>query len=70
MRNNGSNGFNMKYYAHSLEGRSVEEWQPLEDHLGNVSSMAARLVSVFGGEERNSIEDKPGNLEALQLYRL
>ena len=22
-----------KYYAHSLDGRSPSEWQPLEEHL-------------------------------------
>ena len=26
-----------KYYAHSLEGRPIEEWQPLEEHLENVA---------------------------------
>ena len=29
-----------KYYAHSLEGKSPSEWQPLEEHLKNVAEMA------------------------------
>ena len=39
-----------KYYAHSLEGRPPEEWQPLEEHLKNVAEMAAGFAGVFGGE--------------------
>ena len=40
-----------KFYAHSLEDRPVEEWQPLREHLENVSSMAAEFAKPFGGEE-------------------
>ena len=29
-----------KYYAHSLEGKPPEEWQPLEEHLKNVAELA------------------------------
>ena len=40
-----------KYYAHSLEGRPVKEWQPLEAHLRNVSKLAADFARPFGGEQ-------------------
>ena len=30
------------FYAHSLEGRPVEEWQSLKDHLEDVAKMAAK----------------------------
>ena len=39
-----------RYYAHSLEDRPPEEWQPLEEHLKNVAEMAAEFVRPFGGE--------------------
>jgi CRISPR-associated endonuclease/helicase Cas3 len=40
-----------KFYAHSLEGRPVEEWQPLEEHLENVAKLAAQFAKPFGGDE-------------------
>jgi len=36
-----------KYYAHSLEGKPPENWQPLEDHLKNVAEMAGRFADQF-----------------------
>ncbi|NIA30903.1 MAG: CRISPR-associated helicase Cas3' [Actinobacteria bacterium] len=41
----------MKYYAHSLEGRPKEEWQPLEEHLIGVAEKAEAFASVFGARE-------------------
>jgi hypothetical protein len=26
-----------KYYAHSLDGKTPSDWQPLEEHLKNVA---------------------------------
>jgi hypothetical protein len=37
-----------KYYAHSLEGKPPEEWQPLEEHLRNVAKLAKSFASQFG----------------------
>lgn len=37
-----------KFYAHSLEGRPVEEWQPLEEHLRNVAELARSFAEEFG----------------------
>lgn len=45
----------MKYYAHSKEGEPPEKWQSLEEHLENVSKMAAKFASAFGAEEWGSI---------------
>lgn len=41
----------MEYYAHSLEGRPLIEWQLLEDHLNNVSKIAADTASCFGAQQ-------------------
>ncbi|WP_456386285.1 CRISPR-associated endonuclease Cas3'' [Desulfolithobacter sp.] len=41
----------MKYYAHSLEGKSPENWQELSKHLKNVAEMAADFARPFGGED-------------------
>lgn len=38
-------------YAHSLEGHTPREWQPLHEHLENVASLAAGFAKPFGGEE-------------------
>jgi CRISPR-associated endonuclease/helicase Cas3 len=37
-----------KYYAHSLEGKPPEEWQPLEEHLRNVAKLARSFADSFG----------------------
>ncbi|MBW1950860.1 MAG: hypothetical protein JRJ18_15220 [Deltaproteobacteria bacterium] len=37
----------MKYYAHSLEGRPAEDWQPLEEHLKNVAEKARLFADAF-----------------------
>ena len=41
----------MKNYAHSLEGRSEEQWQPLVDHLTRVAELAASRASLLGLEQ-------------------
>ena len=33
-----------KLYAHSLPDKAVEKWQPLEEHLQNVSKIAAEVT--------------------------
>ncbi len=40
-----------KYYAHSLEGQPPEKWQPLDEHLKNVATLAAEFAGPFGGQE-------------------
>jgi CRISPR-associated endonuclease/helicase Cas3 len=40
-----------KYYAHSLEGKPPEEWQPLEDHLQNVAEKAGKFAAVFDARQ-------------------
>jgi len=40
----------MEFFAHSLEGKPTDQWQPLEEHLNNVAELAARLARPFGGE--------------------
>lgn len=36
------------YYAHSLDGKTSSEWQPLEGHLKNVAEMARLFAEAFG----------------------
>lgn len=40
-----------KFYAHSLEGRPEEEWQPLKDHLKNVAALAGSFAGKFGARD-------------------
>ena len=36
------------YYAHSLEGKDPDEWEPLEDHLQAVARRASIFADKFG----------------------
>ena len=36
------------FYAHSVDGRPVEEWQLLDEHLLNVAKLARRFADEFG----------------------
>ena len=38
------------FYAHSTSDISKKNWQPLVDHLQNVSELAAGFASIFGAE--------------------
>jgi len=40
-----------KFYAHSVEGKPVEEWQGLEEHLLNVAELAKKFGDEFGSGE-------------------
>ncbi|MBW2107875.1 MAG: CRISPR-associated helicase Cas3' [Deltaproteobacteria bacterium] len=40
-----------RFYAHSLPGRPVDQWQPLEEHLKKVAKLAAEFARPFGGDE-------------------
>ncbi len=35
----------MDYFAHSLEGKPIEEWHRLEEHLFGTAKLAARGLS-------------------------
>jgi len=35
------------FYAHSTESKNKDDWQPLENHLGNVASLARIFASIF-----------------------
>lgn len=37
-----------KYYAHSLEGKPVEEWHRLEEHLFGTARLVAEFADEFG----------------------
>ncbi len=41
----------MPAYAHTLEGRPPEDWEPLERHLQEVAEMAGDFASAFGARE-------------------
>ncbi len=40
----------VSYFAHSLPGRPVGEWEPLEQHLQHVATLASDFAAPFGGE--------------------
>ncbi len=40
-----------EYYAHSLEGKPLENWHRLEDHLKAVAELARRFADDFGAGE-------------------
>lgn len=39
-----------KYYAHSIENEPPINWQPLEQHLKNVSNLAGQFASFFNSD--------------------
>src|ERR1700761_3475412 len=40
-----------RYWAHTLEGRPSEDWEPLETHLEKVAESAAEFAAAFGARE-------------------
>lgn len=60
-----------KYYAHT-NGPDPEKWQLLEDHLKNVSHLAAQFAAEFGAEDWGKLaglwHDLGKYSEALQSY--
>lgn len=40
-----------RYFAHSLPGRPISDWEPLEEHLHRVSELAAEFAGRFGATE-------------------
>lgn len=36
------------YFAHSVEGKPIDEWQPLDEHLKGTAKLAAIFSSEFG----------------------
>ncbi|MDQ0157554.1 CRISPR-associated helicase Cas3' [Robertmurraya andreesenii] len=43
------------FYAHTKEGVPEEEWQPLEEHLKNVSRLAGEFAGKFGNKEMGEL---------------
>ena len=39
------------FYAHSVDGRPTDEWQPLDEHLLNVAELARQFADEFGSGE-------------------
>ncbi|TRZ92223.1 MAG: hypothetical protein D4R88_00750 [Methanosarcinales archaeon] len=38
----------MEFYAHSIEGKPVDEWHRLEEHLKGTAELAASFAAEFG----------------------
>lgn len=36
------------FYAHSIDGRPVDEWHRLEEHLKNTADLAVSFAAEFG----------------------
>lgn len=41
----------MPAYAHTLEGRPPENWEPLERHLREVAALAGEFADAFGAKD-------------------
>lgn len=39
------------FYAHSIEGKPVDDWQGLGEHLLNVAELARKFGDEFGSGE-------------------
>ncbi len=40
-----------KFYAHSVEGKPINEWQRLEEHLKGTAELAKSFADEFGSGE-------------------
>jgi CRISPR-associated endonuclease/helicase Cas3 len=40
-----------KFYAHSVEGRPLDEWHSLEEHLKGTAELSAKFADAFGSGE-------------------
>ncbi|MBI5027019.1 MAG: hypothetical protein HZC12_09910 [Nitrospirae bacterium] len=38
----------MKSYAHSVEGKPLDEWHSLEEHLKGTAELSAKFADEFG----------------------
>lgn len=38
----------MEFYAHSIDGKPIEEWHRLEEHLKGTAELAASFAAEFG----------------------
>lgn len=43
------------YYAHTKENTLKEDWQPLKEHLVNVSKLAGEFAAKFGNKEMGEV---------------
>lgn len=43
------------YYAHTKANATKEDWQPLEEHLQNVSRVAGEFAAKFGNQEMGEL---------------
>jgi CRISPR-associated endonuclease/helicase Cas3 len=43
-----SKGYPMEFYAHTIEGKPVDEWHLLEEHLKGTAELAASFADEFG----------------------
>jgi len=41
----------MEFYAHSIDGKPVDEWHRLEEHLKGTAELAASFATEFGSGE-------------------
>jgi CRISPR-associated endonuclease/helicase Cas3 len=41
----------MEFYAHSIQGKPVDEWHRLEEHLKGTAELAASFAAEFGSIE-------------------
>lgn len=61
-----------KYYAHSLEGKLIKEWQTLESHLVDVADLAVKFAKAIRADDKLFAELAilAGLLHDLGKYRM
>lgn len=45
------NPMKRQYYAHSLEGKPVNDWHIIEEHLENTAKLASEFAKAFNSDK-------------------
>lgn len=57
-----------KFYAHSVEGKPVEEWQRLEEHHFGTANLAKEFADEFGSGDWAYLAGQGHDLEEYYFY--
>jgi len=61
-----------KYFAHSIDGRPTDEWQPLDEHLKGTAELAAKFAKAIRPNEKffTELARLTGLLHDIGKYRM
>lgn len=57
------------YFAHSVEGKPIDEWQPLDEHLKGTAKLAATFSAEFGCGEWGRLAGLWHDIKSEQLSK-